>query len=137
MDKRITRAIIIIEVCLEKVFMDSFIILGEMNGTVVISSIATIAQEVFLVFIFSLGVSDATYTNKVIIPDANVKINTKASHLINVFLKIRTEVNKATTKIEKAIGVGLIVIIIFVEINIVNIAIFQRSAFDLQNHCFF
>jgi len=67
--------------CVEKDFMfiDGFSDLDFFVSS--INSTAMVIIVFFLIFVFSFGAIDVVYINNVIIPDENVMITTKGSHL--------------------------------------------------------
>ena len=126
------RAIIRIIILFEKVNMDSFLIFSVFAGVVRVISKNKIIHFLFFMFLFSFAVIEDVYINSVIIPEENVRINTKPNQLVAVVLKIIV-----VDKIEMA----RIAIASFTGFNVFNILkdrtdsradVFLLS-FDLQN----
>ena len=67
--------------CIENDFMFADGFSGLTFFTVTVSRIAAARIVFFLTFVFSFAVIDVVYMNRVIIPDENVMITTKGSHL--------------------------------------------------------
>jgi hypothetical protein len=134
---RIPTTIIII--CLEKVFIlcfvDFILFVGIIRDaiTIIISGVVL----PFLVFIFSLDVSEAVYINSVIIPEEKVSVVTNDSHLVRVILYIRIAVAKEMVRIVIAIYMGLVFFLIFAVRIIIAIDMIPLGTLDLQNQSSF
>jgi len=72
-----------------------------------------IIASFFFSLLFSFGVMEAVYINKVIIPDENVRITTKAIHLEIVTLKVSRDTRMEVTRIRIAMCIGFVFFYVF------------------------
>jgi len=107
----------IIVLWVENIFIGSgalTVFVEVLSNTITIAGINTMF---LFVFIFSLGAREAVYINNVIIPDENVMIITKGSHLDIVSLKILSVIIMETVKRDAAIKIGFLVFVIFIIVK--------------------
>lgn len=88
----------------------------------------------FFVLLISFDTRDAVYINRVIIPEANVRIVMKETHLVNVDLNMTVVARRERKRIDSDVVIGFMFFLVVNDTSTITVAIFLCS-FGLQNQC--